>query len=233
MLYIILVLALAVAIVVIIKLSKGTTISKKVRLNPFPKEWIDNYVSESGGFVNWSDYILHGTNIKTDKRRRFTAARVKTRIDAINEATNHGFTKPFEISVMPTALTGDNYSIVYSDDVPDDEIGALYRAVDKARKLGIVLPKNACFYDVYAMIDRVKNDDMLSPDEFTVRKASQINWQFSRYVGRDELRYRVHEWLKYNAPDDPDIGYFVDSDFEEWEKSHGINPDDGSDEDDE
>ncbi len=138
-------------------------------LQPFPIEWINGYTSPSGGYVNFSRYEVRGLNSKTNRKNRFICEAISEE-EAIKIAQcKKSLSSPFEVSIIPH-LKPPDYQLSY------------------AEELGITVPDDACYYDVRALIARVRNHDEGIPDKQTVIDACNNNLMFSRFAGKQELQ---------------------------------------------
>lgn len=151
-------------------------------LLPIPSEWIDNYVSQSGGFTNYSRYEVSGINPKTMRNNKRTFDSFSEH-DAIVKMLLSGFTEPF--TVKPVKL-----------DEPTEH------QLSYAKDLGIQIPEGASKQDVSAMISRVVDDDEMLPSEFMVRQAMSRKVMFSRYVGAKTLVSIMSIQLQKEKPED-------------------------------
>ena len=138
-------------------------------LQPFPIEWINGYVSPSGGYVNFSRYEVHGLNSKTNRKNKFVCEAISEE-EAIKMAQiKKSLSPPFTINIIPN-LSPPDYQLAYAKD------------------LGISVPDGACYHDVRALIARVRNHDEEIPDKQTVIDAFNHNIMFSRFSGKQEIR---------------------------------------------
>lgn len=154
------------------------TLAKQIHFSLFPArlEWLNGYVSPSGGYVNYAIFELHGVNPKTNRSNK-KLYKCRDSEEAVNLATNDGLVAPFDISVIP-------------NDPPTE------RQLAYARNLGITIPAGACMHDVSALLSRVEDNDEEAPDENTVRKAMALGVHFSRYAGRKTLCEVVERAIK-------------------------------------
>lgn len=151
-------------------------------LLPIPSEWINNYVSQSGGFTNYSRYEVSGINPKT-KRKNKRIFDCFSEQDAIEHMLLSGFTEPFTVKFVKF-------------DEPTE------RQLSYAKDLGIQIPEGACKQDVSALISRVVDDDEALPSEFMVHQAMSRKVMFSRYVGAKTLVSIMSIRLQEKTPED-------------------------------
>ncbi len=149
-------------------------------LLPIPSEWINNYVSQSGGFTNYSRYEVSGINPKT-KRKNKRIFDCFSEQDAIDHMLLSGFTEPFTVEFVKF-------------DEPTE------RQLSYANDLGIQIPERASKQDVSALISRVVDDDETLPSEFMVRQAMSRKVMFSRYVGAKTLVSIMSIQLQEKSP---------------------------------
>ena len=137
------------------------------QMKPIPEEYLDGYVSPSGGYMNYARYKVSGMNPKTN-RKKTVFCDGDSEEEAIEFAAQSGLDKPYDISVVPF-------------DPPSDS------QIQYAKDLGITIPEGACLMDVSALICRVKDDDETAPDEWTTKNAIKQGVRFSRYIGKRAL----------------------------------------------
>ena len=145
-------------------------------LQPFPAEYIDNYVSRSGGYVNFCRFVVHGINPKTNRKTKYICE-AKDEQQAI-EITKQkkGLSEPFDVEV--------------AENEPPTE-----RQIAFAKELGITIPSGCCKTDLSFIISRVTDNDEAVADEWTVRNATRNHLFFSRYAGRKALSEAVIDSL--------------------------------------
>lgn len=138
---------------------------KTVGLLPsFSNEIWNGYVSPSGGYVNYACYIVSGLDEKTGRKR-------KKRIKAQNErvaaqyALSEGLCAPLSIELIPND--------------PPTEAQLAY-----ARDLLAVLPENACFHDVSAIITRIYENDEAPVEDSLAECALKHGLFLSKYSGK-------------------------------------------------
>ncbi|MGN0444198.1 MAG: hypothetical protein ACI4F5_06260 [Acutalibacteraceae bacterium] len=147
-------------------------------LQPFPIEYIDGFVSASGGFVNYNRYEVFGINDKTNRRNK-KVFECFDESEAVDYAKKAGLTEPFEVVAVPHK--------------PPTE-----RQIEYALGLGITIPEGACMHDVSALISRVVDDDENVADRYTVANAVKKKIFLSRYSGRKIISEAIENQIIRN-----------------------------------
>lgn len=129
------------------------------------------YVSPSGGFVNYAHYLIGGkakdTGIK--RSREFDAKSVSS---ALAQAEKFGIIDPYLIEVLPNRPPSLNQLAF-------------------AKDLGAVLPDDACFHDVSAIISRIYDNDERAVDGCLAKCAAQYDFDLSLYSGTKAIMEMV------------------------------------------
>lgn len=140
-------------------------------LPAFSREFFGEYVSPSGGFVNYAHYLIGGkakdTGIK--RSREFDA---KSASSAIAQAEKFGIIDPYLIEVLPNRPPSLNQLAF-------------------AKDLGAVLPNGACFHDVSAIISRIYDNDERAVDGSLAKCAAQYDFDLSLYSGTKAIMEMV------------------------------------------
>lgn len=132
-------------------------------ISAIPAEWWGDYISPSGGYINYANYQVYCINPKTKRRNKRVYDEPSEEL-AIARAKADGFVEPFEVSVLPSRKPTEGQ-------------------LDYAAGLGIKLPPDACFDDVSALISRVTDDDEKPVCEELAVTAYCNGWKLSRYSG--------------------------------------------------
>lgn len=127
----------------------------------------DNYISPSGGFVNYARFDVVGKNPET-KRKNKRYIEAKDEADACKKMEKKGFIGPFEVTVL-------------SIEPPTE------RQLEYAKSLGAVIPKGACKRDVSAIIARITENDEQPVSDSKARAAFFSGLKLSRYSGTHEI----------------------------------------------
>ena len=160
-------------------------------MQPFPAEWIGGFKSESGGYVNYNKYQLHGINPKTGRKNKFECNAFSEE-DAIALAKEKkGLVEPFEVSIIPHDPPTES-QIAYADD------------------LEILRPDDCCKEDMSALISRVMQDDEKPASESMVKLAKSRKLMFSRFIGEralvDYIDYSINGHVRdYDNDDDEEV----------------------------
>ena len=127
----------------------------------------DNYVSPSGGFVNYARFDVIGKNPET-KRKNKRYIEAKDEASACRRMEEKGFIGPFEVTVLPIE--------------PPTE-----RQLEYAKSLGASIPEGACKRDVSAIITRITENDEGPVSASKARAAFEADLKISRYSGTHEI----------------------------------------------
>lgn len=127
----------------------------------------DDYVSPSGGFVNYACFDVIGKNPET-KRKNKRYIEAKDEADACKKMEEKGFIGPFETAVRPM-------------EPPTD------RQLEYAKSLGAAIPEGACKRDVSAIITRITENDEGPVSASKARAAFEADLKISRYSGTHEI----------------------------------------------
>ena len=149
---------------------------------------LGGYVSESGGYINYSIYKVRGTNKATNRKntRPYTA---KDKDAAIKLAEADGLLPPFETTVVP-----------YQKDESKDAY-----FIQQINSCGYVPPADAVTDDLRDILNRIRySDDVVSekvvngvfvervrpipgPSEEFAMYADSIGIKFSKFISRGDL----------------------------------------------
>ena len=124
--------------------------------------WND-YVSPSGGYVNYASYKVTGINERTG-RKQSKRIRARDEAAAIQCATAENVCAPYVVELLPND--------------PPTEAQLAY-----ARDMGAVIPNGACSHDVSAIISRIYKDDEAAVDDSLAECAIKHGLLLSRYTG--------------------------------------------------
>ena len=124
--------------------------------------WSD-YVSPSGGYVNYASYKVTGINERTG-RKQSKRIRARDEAAAIQCATAENVCAPYVVELLPND--------------PPTEAQLAY-----ARDMGAVIPNGACSHDVSAIISRIYKDDEAAVDGSLAECAIKHGLLLSRYTG--------------------------------------------------
>lgn len=130
-----------------------------------PMADIGNYISPSGGYLNYAEYKVVGTNSSTGRKntRKYSG---KYESDVIQAAIDDGLSEPFELTPIPFREPTE-------------------RQLSYALDLGASIPSGACFDDVSAIIGRIVDDDEAAPPSSLSLYADKCGARFSKLIGED------------------------------------------------
>lgn len=158
------------------KVSKSTH-SNKSTYNFRPID-IDNYISPSGGYINYAIYRVQGVNNDTGRKNTKTF-NVKNEKFARGTAIFNNLNEPFDITVVPAQKPSSNQ-------------------LDYAIDLGASIPNDACAEDVSTIISRIMDDDINSPNLELAKYADNVGVCFSRFIGANALLFRIVHFLQFS-----------------------------------
>lgn len=123
----------------------------------------NNYVSPSGGYVNYACYKITGKDEKTGRKR---SARIKARDEAIAVqcAAAKNVCAPYLVELLPND--------------PPTEAQLAY-----AKDLRAKIPNGACAHDVSAIISRICKDDEAAVEDSLAECAVKYGLLLSQYTG--------------------------------------------------
>lgn len=147
---------------------------------------LGGYKSQSGGYVNWNRYRVHGIKAETGRKNtRYYDA--KTEDEALQMAKANGLIDPFEIVLVP-------------HDAPTE------RQISYLQSWNAPLPEGATKHDVSTILSRLEDSDIVvsrkrvsddlevryifcvpGPSEGLAVFADNHGLRFSKYIGRSAL----------------------------------------------
>ena len=142
--------------------------SHKIRLAE-----INNYISPSGGYLNYAIFKVGGTNSKSGRIKHITVE-AKTEDNAIESAKIQGLVEPFSVEVVDFFAPSD-------------------AQINYAKSLGVKIPEGVTNTDISCILSRFEEDDFDSiPQSFSLW-ADEIGAKFSRFASLSSLIYSIKE----------------------------------------
>lgn len=142
--------------------------SHKIRLAE-----INNYVSPSGGYLNYAIFKVGGTNSKTGRIKHITIES-KTEDSAIEAAKIQGLEAPFKVEVVDFFAPSD-------------------AQINYAKSLGVKIPKGITNTDISCILTRFEEEDFDSIPKALSLWADEIGAKFSRFASLSSLIYSIKE----------------------------------------
>lgn len=152
--------------IVVTKETYYTEVVQKTKGNLVPAN-IQNYVSESGGYVNYGHYVIVGKN-KVTNRKNTKHYLVRDVESAMECAKIEGLSEPFDIKIEKMRQPTE-------------------KQLEYAKTLKAKYQKDVCLEDMSCIIDRIVDEDEIPPNDSITQYAHEMGVNFSKYIGEKAL----------------------------------------------